>query len=265
MRILVVAAFGIVVALSPAAAQDKCLTGASTLLDQRALVNLRTATETACPCASFTGAPGATASAYRKCASTVLKSALTAGDVRTECKKTAPAINKGAVCGSTKIACGRFTPTGKTPLRCSVKKASSCKDGKKFEENACTAQTRCADVVDWTASTCADVRATGSPSLTMLGQIDSVVSDPAIRTAYAASSMPKYLVEVENAGHNAFSDGCFPSADCNPPTTLTQDEAHDVVRRWALPFLEVYLAGDTSFSSFLAPITAPGYVLDAQP
>ena len=40
------------------------------------------------------------------------------------------------------------------------------------------------------------------------------------------SSAPKMKVEIAHAGHFAFSDGCFPSADCNPPTTLTQDEAH---------------------------------------
>lgn len=433
--------------VATAAAQDKCLTGASTLTDQRALVSLRAATETACPCASFTGAPGATAGAYQKCARTALTNAVKAGDLRQECKKTATSINKGAVCGSTKVACGRFTPKAKTPLSCRVKKASSCKDAKSFAENACTAQTHCADVVDWTASTCVDVRANGTfdagvrvvrytkssvvapsqsrvldtviwypaaagsgpvdptynavlnapldssaapypllmfshgscgfptqstfllpslashgfivaapphpgntlqdfpncgtpqaqvasaqerpqdilfvlnallaatddqlslffgaidanrlgmsghsfggfttylttaieprfkvampmapfvvptsaltiPSLTMLGQIDSVVDDAAIRTAYTNSAAPKHLVEIANAGHYAFSDQCFPSSDCDPPTTLTQDEAHDAVRRWVLPFLKVYLAGDTSFSPFLAPITGPGF------
>jgi len=65
-----------------------------------------------------------------------------------------------------------------------------------------------------------------------------------------------------NAGHFAFSDSCFPSPDCNPPTTLTPDEAHDAVRRWVLPFLEVYLAGDTSFSPFLAPATGPGFTFE---
>ena len=454
MRLLVLVPLGVALALSPVVAQDQCLTGASTLADQRALVSLRAATESACPCASFTGGPGATAGAYQKCARTVLNSALTAGGLRAECKKTATAINKGAVCGSTKVACGRYTPAGKTPLSCKVKSAKSCKNGSKFEENACTAQTHCADVVDWTASTCVDVRADGPfaagvrvirytknsvvtpsqsrvldtviwyptaagagpidptynavldapldhsggpypllvfshgscgyptqstfllpqlashgfiiaapphpgntikefaecgtpqaqvasaqerpqdvlfvldallaatdeqrspffgaidatrlgmsghsfggfttylataidprfkvamplapfvspatvpltiPSLTMLGQVDSVVDDNAIRAAYASGAAPKYLVEIANAGHYTFSDLCFPSADCNPPATLTQDEAHDAVRRWVLPFLKVYLAGDASFAPFLAPVTGPGFVFDAAP
>src|SRR5262249_19848832 len=47
------------------------------------------------------------------------------------------------------------------------------------------------------------------PSLIMLGNVDSVVNNPAARDAYAASSMPKLLVEIEHAGHYAFSTGCF--------------------------------------------------------
>jgi predicted dienelactone hydrolase len=450
MRILTLAVVAIVFAMAPASAAEKCLTGTATLADQRALASLRTATETACPCASFTGAAGATARAYQKCASAVLKNAMAAGDLRKECKKTANAINKGAVCGSTKVACGRFAPASKRPLSCRPKKASSCKDAKKFEENACAAQTHCADVVDWTASTCVDVRASGPfaagvrvvrftkpsvvnpsqsrvldtvvwypaaagaepldpaynavlnaplddsgapypllmfshgscgfptqsnfilpslashgfivaapphpgntileypscgtlqaegmsaverpqdilfvlngllaatldqtspffgaidanrlgmsghsfggyttyvatsleprfkaalpmapfvgnapaltiPSLTMYAQVDSYVSNDTVLATYANGSVPKHLVEILNAGHFAFSDGCFPSPDCNPPTTLTQDEAHDAVRRWVLPFLEVYLAGDTSFAPFLAPISGPGFVFE---
>ena len=449
MRHLLTAAACAVLLVSTAVAQDKCLTGASTLSDQRALASLRTTTETACPCSSFTGAPGSTASAYQKCAGTVLKNSINAGNLRVECKKTATSINKGAVCGSTKITCGRYAPKSKTPLSCAPKTATSCKSTKSYTQKACTEQTHCADVVDWTASTCVDARTNGQfaagarvitytkssvvnpaqnrvldtviwypapagsapidskynavldapldnsagpypllmfshgscgiptqstfllpllasygfivaapphpgntlldfpncgttqaqfdsarerpqdilfvlnallaaatdatspfygaidanrlgmsghsfggfttyvtasmeprfkiaipmapfatgvppltiPSLTMLGQIDSVVNDDAIRTAYVAASAPKYLVEIANAGHFAFSDNCFLSPDCNPPTTLTQDEAHDAVLRWVLPFVEVYLAGDTSFTPFLAPITAPGFVL----
>jgi predicted dienelactone hydrolase len=452
MRILLAAMLCVVVLVSHAAAEDACLAGGSTLTDQRALAALRAATETACPCASFTGGAGKGTSAYQKCARTVLTNTLNAGDLRTQCKKTATAINKGAVCGSTKVACGRYTPAAKTPLSCKVKTAKSCKDGKKFEEHGCTSQTHCADVVDWTASTCVDVRVSGPfaagarvipftkssvvnpsqsrvlntviwypalatdgpldptydavlnapldasagpypllmfshgscgiptqsnfllpqlashgfivaapphpgntlldlpscgapqtllasaqerpqdilfvldallaatldqaspffgaidasrlgmsghsfggyttylataldarfkvgipmaafvlstqklsiPSLTMLGQIDSVVDNDAIRAAYAASDAPKYLVEIKNAGHYAFSDNCFPSSDCAPPATLTQDEAHDAVRRWILGFLKVYLAGDPSYEPFLANANVPAVVFEAE-
>ena len=38
-------------------------------------------------------------------------------------------------------------------------------------------------------------------------------------------SRRKYEIEIGDTGHYAFSDACFPSPDCNPPTTLTQDES----------------------------------------
>ena len=74
------------------------------------------------------------------------------------------------------------------------------------------------------------------PSLTMIGA-DRLRGEQRrrSRTAYAGSSAPKMKVEIEHAGHFAFSDGCFPTADCNPPTTLTQDEAHALVLRWVVP------------------------------
>jgi dienelactone hydrolase len=88
------------------------------------------------------------------------------------------------------------------------------------------------------------------PSLSMLGELDTRVSNDAIRTVYGASSTPRHLVEILDAGHYAFSGRCFPSSDCNPPVTLTQDEAHGHVLRWVRPFLETYLNGDASFSAF---------------
>jgi predicted dienelactone hydrolase len=103
------------------------------------------------------------------------------------------------------------------------------------------------------------------PSLTMLGQIDSVVDNDAIRAAYEDALPPKYLVEIESAGHYAFSNVCFPSPDCAPPATLAQGEAHALVRRWLVPFLKVYLAGDESFAPFLIPPGGPGVAVEAVP
>jgi predicted dienelactone hydrolase len=95
------------------------------------------------------------------------------------------------------------------------------------------------------------------PSLTMMGAIDSVVNNVQTRAAYDRSSAPKMKVEISHAGHFAFSDGCFPTADCNPPTTLTQDEAHQQVLRWVVPFLRRYLAEDMSAEPLLDS-TLPG-------
>jgi predicted dienelactone hydrolase len=102
------------------------------------------------------------------------------------------------------------------------------------------------------------------PSLIMLGNIDSVVNLPAARQAYAASSPPKVLVEIEHAGHYAFSNGCFPSPDCNPPTTLTQPEANADVLRYVVPFLERYLADDVALVPLLGPPSGPGFIYQAE-
>jgi predicted dienelactone hydrolase len=433
-----------------ALADDACLTGASRLPDQRALAMLRESTETACPCASFAGLGR---DDYQRCARGALLAALDAGEVRAACAQTAKRINKGATCGSSRVACGRFQANAREPVSCRVTAPARCADTPRAERNPCSSETHCADVVEWTAGTCVDPREDGPfavgativtftkpsfidpqtdrvldtaiwypappgsgpvdpayggvvdapldlsggsyplvmfshgscgypwqskfltpmlasygfvvvapphpgntlydfpscgtpgaqaasaaerphdiiyvldqmlladadsgsfffgaidetrlgmmghsfggfttyrvlaldsrfdvavplapavpgmpvltvPSLHMLGQIDSVVSVPAIRTAYADAQPPKFLVEVRDAGHFAFSDLCFPSADCNPPTTLTQDEAHEAVRRWVLPFMKVYLAGDASFAPFLAGSTSTTVDFQAEP
>src|SRR5262245_2759384 len=140
----------------PVAAQDACLTGASTLPDQRQLASLRTATEAACPCAGFTSRGD-----YQKCARDALRAALDASDLRPECKRTATNVNRGAVCGSTKVACGRYMPAAATPISCRVKRTTACEDTSRYESTACDNETHCADVVDWTAGTCVDTRTNG--------------------------------------------------------------------------------------------------------
>jgi predicted dienelactone hydrolase len=103
------------------------------------------------------------------------------------------------------------------------------------------------------------------PSLTMLGTIDSVVDNPATRTVYAQGVSPRYLVEIEHAGHYAFSSNCFPASDCNPPVTLTQDEAHALVLRYVLPFLQVHLVGDERFAPLLGVPSRPGLLYQSAP
>ncbi|MEW6273387.1 MAG: hypothetical protein AB1689_29255 [Thermodesulfobacteriota bacterium] len=451
MRTLIAAA-ALLLATGAAGAQDKCLTGAATVDDQRDLAALRAAIEAACPCASFDGSRGNDRSAYRKCARAQRDAALASGELRKQCRMTATRGYFDTTCGTAgKVACGRVTPgSKKRPITCSVKPADRCASRGKYTETVCDAETHCSDVVDWTAGTCVDVRdrepfqagvrtitftktsvvdptmqrplatvvwypttagagpvnaalggvldapldASGGPypmllfshgscgfptqstfltallaaqgfvvvapphpgntindfptcgtpaaqiasvqerpqdvvfvldemlaesadpasplfgavdpdrigmsghsfgglttylvedieprvkvaipmaaavgmqtldvpSLTMLGQIDSVVNNTAIRNAYERALPPKLLVEIARAGHYAFSGGCFPSSDCNPPATLTQDEAHGHVLRWVRPFLELYLNGDQGFAPFfLAP--EPGVVLRSE-
>jgi dienelactone hydrolase len=432
-----------------ASADDACLTGASTLGDQRAIAAWRASADTACPCGAATSR-----AAYRRCAKGTVATALAADSLRDACATTARRIVKGSTCGSSRVACGRVQPSAKTALSCRVKPVAGCTDRPKFDQTACGSESVCADVVDWTAGTCSDVRvrgpyqagvrtitmtkqsvvdptqtrvldtvvwyptaaaagpvddATGGvvdapvdasggpypvllfshgscgyplqstfllpliasrgyvvvapphpgntiyefpncgtiqvqvnsalerpqdvifaldqmlaanadaaspffgaldpsrigmsghsfggfttfrvlqldsrfkvavpmapatpgnnpafsvPSLMMLGAIDSVVNDDAARQAYAASASPKYKVEIEHAGHYAFSNLCFPSADCMPPATLTQDEAHVQVLRWVIPFLERYLRGDEGFAAFFDTPIPAGVQFDAAP
>jgi predicted dienelactone hydrolase len=452
MRIvrLVATAVLLAAAIRSARADDACLAGASLLGDQRAIATWRTDVDATCPCAT-----AASRGHYRKCAKTVLDSLVVDGTVRTACNATAKGIIKGAVCGSTRIACGRVQASSKVPVSCRVKPMPACTDRAKYDQTACTAETVCADVVDWTAGTCSDVRVRGPfgvgarvvtmtkpsavdptqtrvldtvvwyptspgaspidagyaavldapldasggpypvlmfshgscgyplqsnfllpliasrgfvvvapphpgneifdgpscssaaaqvasfverpqdikyaldqmlaanadasspffgaldptrlgmsghsfgglttyvvvqhdpryrmavpmapagqvdekgvtiPSLTMISQLDSLVNNDANRQAYANSSAPKYLVEILNAGHFAYSDGCFPGfPDCNPPVTLTQDEAHAVVLRWVVPFVQWKLGDDDRFAAFFEPPMPPGVTLDAAP
>ena len=92
------------------------------------------------------------------------------------------------------------------------------------------------------------------PSLTIYGEQDQVLGPTlvaAIPTMFATCASPRYLLELANAGHYLAGDGCS-HVDCNA-SLLTPDEAHDVVRRWAVPFFMVELAGDQSYAPFLAP------------
>jgi predicted dienelactone hydrolase len=433
------------------AAEDKCLEGASRLTDQRAIDALRADTETTCPCASYTaGTPGNDRKAFQNCAKGVQKSALAAGELRKKCKAYTTQVNKGATCGSELVACGLFDADARKPFVCKPKKPGACIGKHGAVATACTNETHCRDVLDWTASTCLDTRDNGPyaagvrtitftkpsetdpsqmrtlntviwypapagsspinagyaavvdaplasgapfpmvmfshgscgyplqstfltaflathgfivvapphpgntisdfpscgspatqvnsaaerpadirfvidemlaedqdagspffgaiddtkigmsghsfggfttyfvaqsdprvkvaipmapaapgialpvPSLTMLGQIDAVVNVPAIRDDYEIAAPPKYLVEIKDTGHYAFSNGCFASPDCNPPVTLTQAEAHLLVNRWVLPFLEVYLVGDDSYAPLLSPPAPPSVVLDRE-
>lgn len=102
------------------------------------------------------------------------------------------------------------------------------------------------------------------PSLTVLGVVDTVVSNPTARAAFDRSVSPRMLVEIEKTGHYAFSDFCLQASNCNPPITLTNDESHDAVLRWVLPFLKARLAGEAEWEPLLQPPAQPGFVYAAE-
>jgi dienelactone hydrolase len=453
MRAAILAGCLTLALLRPALAADDCRAGASLLADQRALAALRAATEEACPCAAYTGGPGRTRKAYQRCARGALETALGAGDLRAECVETARRTNRGATCGTSKVACGRVRAGEAFSVLCKTSRAAGCVSRRAVTAAACGAETHCADVVEWTAGTCTDPRDPGPfaagarvvtytkdsvaspgtprdletavwypappgsgpidglngavldapldasggpypllmfshgscgypqqstfltanlashgwivaapahtgntiyqfptcgtpaaqvasfqerprdvlhvldallaedqdpgallygaidetriamsghsfgglttylvvpleprfraaipmapaalfdpalavPSLQMIGAIDAVVDNEQTRTGFADDVSPKYLVEIANTGHYAFSNGCFPSPDCDPPATLTQDEAHAAVLRWVLPFLERHVGGDETRAPFFAGPVPPGFAVDARP
>jgi predicted dienelactone hydrolase len=86
------------------------------------------------------------------------------------------------------------------------------------------------------------------------------------RDVYDHLRPPRYLVKSRDAGHFAFADVC-PSGlqwlgadidlpDC-APDRIPQDEAHALVLRFSVPFLERYVSGDHRFDAFLEPSNAP--------
>lgn len=102
------------------------------------------------------------------------------------------------------------------------------------------------------------------PSLTIIGDVDSVVNNERSVAAYDRSVRPKWLVNIMHTGHYAFSNGCFPSPDCEPPHVLEQSEANERVKRWVLPFLKVFLENDLAFAPFLAEEAGPSFDVDAR-
>ncbi|HWP64904.1 MAG TPA: hypothetical protein VNO26_03205 [Candidatus Limnocylindria bacterium] len=426
-------------------AADACLTGASTLGDQRAIRALRTSLDATCPCDGFTSRRS-----YRQCGTGVIEAALAGATLRPECRRTAKRLLKGSTCGSPdRVTCGRIRETARTPVSCKVRREAACTDTAAVEQTPCAAQDFCADVVEWTAGTCSDVRVRGPfeagvthivftkqsavdplqprpldtyiwypttpgagtvnpttggvtdapldpsgapypivlfshgscgyslqssiilsilasrgyvvvspphpgntlqdglavcgalatqvnsvverpedmifvldqmlaehadprsrfynvldptriamtghsfgglttflvqarepritvavpmapatgpaqggltvPSLTLLGKIDSAVSNANATAAYDRSVAPKALVSIHHAGHYAFSNLCFPGPDCSFPATLSQPEAHAAVLRWLVPFLEWRLRGDETYAAFFAAPQPPGF------
>jgi hypothetical protein len=129
-----------------AQAQDACLTGPSTLADQRAFAALAETTEATCPCTA-----AATGRAWQRCAKGVLNAALASGTLRRECEKTGRQTVHETSCGGSKLPCGTVRVGGDGPPTCRL--AKSCEDSRRADRTACTAETSCSDVVTWTAGT----------------------------------------------------------------------------------------------------------------
>jgi predicted dienelactone hydrolase len=106
----------------------------------------------------------------------------------------------------------------------------------------------------------------GIPVMVQGGTLDSLAPFATnARAEYDALGPPRYLVEIQRTGHQAFSDDCYPGpgypCDAAGPDALTQDEAHRYVLRYAVPFLLHWVASDDRFDAFLAPAAAPAGVI----
>jgi hypothetical protein len=100
----------------------------------------------------------------------------------------------------------------------------------------------------------------GEPTMVMEGELDFY--DPAqtaLDQVYGILQPPRFAVHLRRTGHFAFSDVCVADLvggdDCGPGT-LTQDEAHRIVLRFAVPFLRRWVAGERGWAQLLRPATA---------
>ena len=104
------------------------------------------------------------------------------------------------------------------------------------------------------------------PSMVIEGDLDFY--DPtqtALEQIYQRLRPPRFAVQLRRTGHFAFSDACFAAViggdDCRTGS-LSQDEAHRVVLRFAVPFLLRYVAGDRAWARLLRPKAATGLEVD---
>jgi predicted dienelactone hydrolase len=101
------------------------------------------------------------------------------------------------------------------------------------------------------------------PMIIQGGGLDTLAPfETLARRAYELLGPPRYLVNILGIGHFGFSNECVAPFDpCGQPGTLTQDEAHRVVLRYAVPFFLRWVAGEHRFDVYLSP--APGVVFTA--
>jgi len=104
------------------------------------------------------------------------------------------------------------------------------------------------------------------PMMIQGGDLDTITPfDTNAQVGYDLLSSPKQLVEILNTGHFAFSDVCYPFLPDCFAGTLTQDQAHLYVLRYAVPFLLGRVAADDRFEAFLSTAAVPpGIVLSQE-
>jgi len=96
-----------------------------------------------------------------------------------------------------------------------------------------------------------EVAAIRVPMMIQVGTLDDLLPDAEL--AYNLLQPPRQLVEILNMTHSPFSDFC---TECGP-TTITPDQAHLFILRYAVPWVLHFVAGDQRFDAFLDPGVRP--------
>lgn len=97
------------------------------------------------------------------------------------------------------------------------------------------------------------------PTMIIGSERDQVVGFAESEHAFAHLVGPRFLVELLAAGHLSVTDDCAPLC---VPQGVSQDEAHRLVLRYAMPFLQRYLAGHHGAR---VPGPTSGVMLTAEP
>ena len=146
----------VLLAAAIAAAAPDCLAPEVSHTDRRDLAALRDAAESACPCDAFTSRRD-----HRRCTRPVVKAALDSAAVRPDCRREAKQLLRQSTCGTDKVTCGVVREPEGSYRTCKLRPAGRCTSRGRQTATACPALPYCADVADWTAGTCVDVRANG--------------------------------------------------------------------------------------------------------
>lgn len=108
------------------------------------------------------------------------------------------------------------------------------------------------------------------PTAVLGGELDTLTPfETDVRGSFGLLEGPRFLVEFLRTGHCAFAVGCIPAAcgaGCDP-ADLPHPEAQRLALRYAIPFLQRYVAGKGRFGKLLRPKAAPPgvLVLEAHP
>lgn len=105
------------------------------------------------------------------------------------------------------------------------------------------------------------------PTMVIGSEHDQIVGYAESERAYALLHGPRYLVELRNANHLSVVDACFnreTNLNLCVPGAISQEDAHALVLRYALPFFRRYLRGQRPAGRQLAK-QVPGVVLTAEP